>query len=256
MMKIAIPRFGQELAPCFEAATHFTIYLAQEQEVISSNVFVCHTDSPMERVRLLRQEKIDCLICSGISSFYKDIIKSEGRMVLDHVSGRVNEAIHSFLAGTLSVKERETDLAPPKRTINPVDLAAWTAKLFRENGYEIKIGSAETFPMDIVAEIICPLCGKSVKAAVCCGGHTYMMENEIREFYNAAGTNYDSKIYVHAAFPELEKLCEKYNIELLDPAEFKEHHYNKEYALKYIPILKKPVKGHEKAFRRTSENDK
>ena len=252
---IAVPRFGAEIAPCFEAAVCFETYIVRKGRAVHTDSLTCGSESPVERVRLLREAGVHALICDGIQTFYRDMLKSEGIEVIDHVSGNIKEAAASHIsdlsARGKALEEKRgnnTDATPPLP-----ELIDWARGYFSDNGYEVVEGNQfASFPVDLVAAVNCPLCGMPVKVAICCGGHTYLAEKEIREFYHVSGENFEAKVYVHTFSPGVEKICAEFGIELLDPAQ-KESEANRLGARKSFPALSKPIKGHERAFLETED---
>ncbi len=249
---IAIPRFQDEIAPCFEAAVNFDVYTIPKGESPAKNLHLCQGESPLERVRLLRREKVDTLICGGLQSFYKDMLETDGIEVIDGAAGAVEEALDSYLSARLyrgrNLRTRQGYFTGKTPLLE--ELIIWTREHFDKHGYEVRDGEQfAAFPVDLVALKKCPVCGKNVKIAICCGAHTYLAGKEIKEFYHVAAQWFEAYVYVHSAAPEVEQICRQYGIELLDPAFGKIKKTTlKKTSTTAFPLLKNPVKGHEKAY--------
>ena len=100
-MKIAIPRFGEEVAPCFEYSATITIFTVIDDKVIEQQDFSLQSRIAFDRVRLLRDQGVDALICNGVQSFFEDLVKTNGIKVCSWVSGNVNELLEKYIQGNL-----------------------------------------------------------------------------------------------------------------------------------------------------------
>ena len=72
------------------------------------------------------------------------------------------------------------------------------------------------------------------------------MDQEIQEFHHIAKTRYNARVYVYLTNPQVAKSCDDYGINFISP-EMNHLNYRKEDK-SIIPILQKPIEGHEKAF--------
>jgi predicted Fe-Mo cluster-binding NifX family protein len=246
VMIVAVPKFSDEIAPCFEAAGIFIVALV-EQGGISKAVKKCEGCEGFARVRLLNENKVDVLICNGIKSFYKDILTNSGIDVIDNITLPVQRALDDYKDGKLKVVSKKSEINGIRLSIPLEDLKCWTKDLFGANGYKISPGNERIpFPIDLVAEITCPVCGKPIRIAICCGAHIYRADRELLEFHRASISDYQAQVYVHPLIPGLDKLCEEFGIELIDP--LADTFESPKTPKRPIPILKKPVSGHEKAW--------
>ncbi len=99
--KIAIPRFGESVAPCFEYSATVAIFLVTDGRVVEQADFVLQSRRELDRVRLLRDQEVDTLICGGVQDRFEDIIRANGIRVVSWVSGQVEDLLGSFLRGEL-----------------------------------------------------------------------------------------------------------------------------------------------------------
>jgi len=243
---VAIPRFKDIVAPCFEVARYFVVAGFEDALEISRETIQCSGCEGFGRIALLRDHKVDTLICGGIKGFYRDLLVSSGIVVIPNMSGTIDELLRAHSAGDFN---KISPVNAPVCTENPIpleDLICWTRELFVAHGYTVFPGEEKApFPVDLVAEIKCPVCQKPVRVAICCGAHSYRCDQEIRELHNVARIDFHARVYVHPATSPVEHCCREYDIELLDP--------NAKYASKdhpvsdRIPILQSPVRGHEAA---------
>ncbi len=100
-MRVAIPRMGEWVAPCFEYCSTMAIFSIDESGQSEQVDFPLQSRDPYDRVRLLRDQKVDTLICGGMQSFYEDLLRSGGFEVISWVSGLVEDLLRTYLAGNL-----------------------------------------------------------------------------------------------------------------------------------------------------------
>ena len=63
-MRVAIPRMGESVAPCFEYCATMALFTISGSAVTDQIDFPLHSREPFDRVRLLRDQKIDTIIAS------------------------------------------------------------------------------------------------------------------------------------------------------------------------------------------------
>ena len=100
-MKIAIPRFGESVAPCFEYSATIAIFTVRGRKVVDQVDFRLQSHDPFDRVRLLRDQGVQTLICGGVQDRFEDLVGAHGIRVVSWVSGNVEDLLDSFLRGTL-----------------------------------------------------------------------------------------------------------------------------------------------------------
>jgi len=100
-VKVAIPRMGEWVAPCFEYCSTMAIFTIDEAGQSEQIDFPLQSRDPYDRVRLLRDQKVDTLICGGMQSFYEDLLRASGFEVVSWVSGLVEDLLHTYLDGNL-----------------------------------------------------------------------------------------------------------------------------------------------------------
>jgi predicted Fe-Mo cluster-binding NifX family protein len=246
VLKIAIPKLNNIVAPCLECANYFLILTHLDQKADSSQIIKTNNCEGYGRVRFLIDIKITHLVCNGIKAFYRDLLKTSGIVVIDNVSDTIANIISKISSGQFSWQERKTDTSSLYCKIPHKDLVCWTKELFTNHGYSVqKCPGCSPFPIDLIAKINCPVCSKELHVAICCGAHTYRSDLEIREFYHCASKDYQAKIYVQLVNEEIRACCREYDIELLDPDD-EQIDINKNNSGR-IPILRNPVLGHEAA---------
>ena len=240
IMNLAIPILKNQIAPCFEAAKKFELVVIKNKKVLSKRTVNCLSGEGFLRIRLLRLYEINTLICNGIKNFYKDQLFALGITVIPKINQSIDDALNNFLTGELkSIDNIQTDVHSSE-LVSHEDLVKWAKNLFESKGYLISSYSEdESFLIDLVARINCPVCKRQINVAVCCGAQIYSAEQEIKEFHHTTKTQFDARVYVYLKNPVLEKSCVDYGIDYLSPenADVKLKIQNKSI----IPILSRPI---------------
>ena len=247
-MNLAIPLLKNQIAPCFEAAKKFELVVIKNKRIVSKRTVNCLSDEGFLRVRLLRLYEINTLICNGIKNFYRDQLLALGISVFPNINKSIEDALDHFLTGTLkSFNSVQTDIHSSE-LVSHEDLVKWAKDLFESKGYSVSLYSDdESFLIDLIARINCPVCSRQIKVAVCCGAQIYSAEQEIKEFHHTTKTQFDARVYVYLKNPVLEKSCLEYGIDFLSPEKADVKIVTRNQSI--IPILSRPIEGHEKAFK-------
>ncbi len=104
---------GESVAPCFEYCATMAIFNVAESGAVEQVDFPLKSREPLDRVRLLRHEEVDTVICGGTQSFYEDLLKASGFEVISWVSGGVDDLLALYLQGKLiSGTELPEDCGP------------------------------------------------------------------------------------------------------------------------------------------------
>lgn len=243
-MNLAIPTYKDELAPCFEAAKHFQVFSVEKGNVVREKFLDCRERGPIARLRLLKNANVDVLLCNGIRTFYKDMLEAENRKVFKNLSGKIDKVLALYLKGGITSSAKIEDGKEVPCLFELGELMELTREYFSSNGYLIEEEDSE-FPVDMIATMKCPRCKKRIRVAVCCGGHIFSWEKEIREL-RSISDNYDAAVYVHAPRMPVIKTCRDYNINLLDPWILENP--DKCECQGPLPILEIPISGHEAIY--------
>ncbi len=99
--KVAIPRFGETVAPCFEYSATVAIFTIENDQVIAETDFTLQSQRALDRVRLLRDQGVDTLICGGVQDKIQDLMEAQGIRVISWVKGEVENLIEQFLRDEL-----------------------------------------------------------------------------------------------------------------------------------------------------------
>ncbi len=100
-MKVAIPRMGESVAPCFEYCATMAIFTIVDDAVTDQLDFPLRSREPFDRVRLLRDQQVDTIICGGVQDMYEDVLRTSGFEVISWVSGPVEDLLELFIRGQL-----------------------------------------------------------------------------------------------------------------------------------------------------------
>ena len=248
-LRIAVPCFAQEIAPCFEAAHHFLFWEYKYGEAArSGGIEAPGSSDGLARIRLLNESRINVLICNGIGETSRKILIAKGCKVVQGIVGPVVDALYAYLAGKIIHDGQERLLSPGPSQPLFADLVQWTIGLFQDHGWETNDEvRPETFAVDIIAEKPCPVCKKPVRLAICCGAHAYRIDAEIREFQRVTASGYNLRVYVHQSLPGVLAKCREYGIALLDPISFSDCANEDNEPCPLAPIRAK-VAGHPQLY--------
>ncbi|MEZ5359738.1 MAG: NifB/NifX family molybdenum-iron cluster-binding protein [Candidatus Zixiibacteriota bacterium] len=243
--RIAIPMFHDNVAPRFETAEVFFICQVTDGQQVDSEIVTCEGCAGIGRVRLLQDNNVQVLICNGIKNFYRDVLASQSIEVIDKISLSVSDAIRHFIAAQIAGVIRMHDKTPPVCDIPHDDMVCWARELFESHGYGIsKPTVSDTMPIDLIASLTCPFCGKPICVAICCGAQLYRTDIEIRAFHHALSSQYHAAVYVHPKASTIEETCSSYGIQFLDPySEPEDVSAGNENT---VPLLLGPIAGHDR----------
>jgi len=100
-VKVAVPRMGETVAPCFEYCATMAVFTIEHRRIVDQVDFPLRSRDPFDRVRLLRDQGVDTVICGGMQDFYEDILRTSGFEVISWVSGSVEDLLDMYLRGRL-----------------------------------------------------------------------------------------------------------------------------------------------------------
>lgn len=209
------------MAPRFETAESIVICTVVESHVIDSETQPCSGCEGFSRVRLLREHQVDTVICNGIRSLYRNVLRSLDVVVIDGVSMTIDAALDEFVVGGLrSLAIGDADQGMECEQPHE-DLICWAGGLLASCGWQVRAaGSGAPFAVDLTGSIECPVCRRPIRVAVCCGAHIYRCDREIREFHYATMNDFHARLYVHPANQRLLECCRSFGIQLVDPGSY------------------------------------
>jgi len=118
---VAIPRMGETVAPCFEYCATMAIFNIADSGAVEQVDFPLKSREPFDRVRLLRDQKVNTVICGGMQSFYEDLLKASGFEVISWVEGAVEDLLALYIRGELEPgTELSGDCGPGRVPMKPM----------------------------------------------------------------------------------------------------------------------------------------
>jgi len=115
-VKVAIPRWGEMIAPCFDYCATMAIFTIRGDRVVDQMDFPISSRDPLDRVRLLRHQGVDTIICGGVRDIFEDMIRAHGIETISWVSGSVDDLLALFLRGQLVPGRRAKGAVPQSST--------------------------------------------------------------------------------------------------------------------------------------------
>jgi predicted Fe-Mo cluster-binding NifX family protein len=92
---------GDGVAPCLECAATITIFTVEEGQVVDRFDFPLRSREPLDRIRLLRDQQVDTIICGGVQDVFEDLLRASGIEMISWVTGNTDDLIGLFLKGRL-----------------------------------------------------------------------------------------------------------------------------------------------------------
>jgi predicted Fe-Mo cluster-binding NifX family protein len=115
-VKLAIPRFGEQVAPCFEYSATIAIFTVERRRIVDQVDFSLQSREALDRVRLLRDQGVDTLICGGVHAFFENMLVEHGIQVISWVSGNVDDLLRQYLHGQLTSGKDRAESGPGTHT--------------------------------------------------------------------------------------------------------------------------------------------
>ena len=119
-VKVAIPRSGESVAPCFGYCSSMAVFTIANGSVVDQIDFPLRSQDPLDRIRLLRDQEVDTIICGGVQDIFEDSLRANGIQVISWVSGEVDGLLELFLRRQLvagdQARDRRGPTSPPTDT--------------------------------------------------------------------------------------------------------------------------------------------
>jgi predicted Fe-Mo cluster-binding NifX family protein len=112
-VKVAVPRKGDTVAPCFGHCAMMSIYTLIDGEVAARVDFLLRSHDPLDRVRLLRDQHVETIICGGVQEYLENCLNACGIQVISWVSGPVDGLLDLFLRGQLVSRQEHPESLNP-----------------------------------------------------------------------------------------------------------------------------------------------
>jgi predicted Fe-Mo cluster-binding NifX family protein len=96
------------------------IFTVENGTVVDQIDFPLRSQDPLDRIRLLRDQRVDTIICGGVQDIFEDSLRANGIEVISWVSGEVDGLLDLYLRRQLVARPRRQDSTG--RTSLPTDL--------------------------------------------------------------------------------------------------------------------------------------
>jgi predicted Fe-Mo cluster-binding NifX family protein len=104
---------GECIAPCLECSATITIFSVEDGSVIDQIDFPISSREPLDRIRLLRDQHVDTIICAGVQDTFGDLVRASGIHMISWVSGSIEDLLIAYLEGRLH-SGNGSESTPPK----------------------------------------------------------------------------------------------------------------------------------------------
>jgi len=102
MKTVAIPVFGNRIAPRFDCSVRTMLVNIKNNKVIKrASLFLYPTDLGL-KTKALISTGADVIICGGLTETCEKMLEKSGIKVISRVRGEVDEIISKFLTGKLA----------------------------------------------------------------------------------------------------------------------------------------------------------
>jgi len=98
---IAIPVFEERISPLLDVSERFVIFEVKDKRITQRIVININAETDRLRIQKLKELGVAVIISGAVSRFLSYIISETGMRHISWISGPVDEAIESFLKGTL-----------------------------------------------------------------------------------------------------------------------------------------------------------
>lgn len=105
MIRVAMPRFQEEIAPCFEYSATIAIFDIKDGNIVDQTDFSLQSNRVFDRLRLLKDQQVNTLICGGIQDRFEQMVQASGIETVSWVSGHVETILQQYLDGKLTAGE-------------------------------------------------------------------------------------------------------------------------------------------------------
>jgi len=77
------------------------MFTIEEGAVVDQLDFPFRSTDPLDRIRLLRDQGVDTVICGGVQDVFENLVRASGIELISWVSGNVEDLLDLFLTGRL-----------------------------------------------------------------------------------------------------------------------------------------------------------
>ncbi len=98
-MKIAVTTQGNEIFQHFGSCKEFTVFEAEGERIIGKSTLDTSESGHGALAELMKQNRIDVLICGGIGSGAKSALRIRNIEIVPGVTGSIETAVKKYLSG-------------------------------------------------------------------------------------------------------------------------------------------------------------
>lgn len=101
-MKIAVTTQGEQVFAHFGKCPSFSVFSVENGNIRSKEILDAGGNGHAALGGFLKSAGVDVVICGGIGDGAKNMLASEGIELISGVEGRIDDAVHAYLAGNLT----------------------------------------------------------------------------------------------------------------------------------------------------------
>ena len=103
---------GESVAPCLEYSATIAIFTIEDGRIVDQIDYPIRSRESMDRIRLLRDQQVDIIICGGVQDVYEDLLRATGIELISWASGNTEDLLGRFLRGELAPGNRSCGTKP------------------------------------------------------------------------------------------------------------------------------------------------
>ncbi len=98
-MRVAVPLFGNDVAPRFGFADSFLIVEISNKRIVREDRYITAVSSWVNRLGELKDAGIEIILCGGFNRTYLPLAEQLGMQVIPGLVGDARETVEAFLRG-------------------------------------------------------------------------------------------------------------------------------------------------------------
>jgi predicted Fe-Mo cluster-binding NifX family protein len=102
MSVIAIPVFGSRVSSRLDCAESILLVTLESGTIRERREIHLVETTPMEKIRLLKRERVSVLICGGLTEICESLLHETAITVVPWIRGEVDEVLLQFTRGRLT----------------------------------------------------------------------------------------------------------------------------------------------------------
>jgi predicted Fe-Mo cluster-binding NifX family protein len=98
---VAIPTYRSRVSPVFDPCLRVSIFHTEYHRPVHKRELDLGTLTPLERVDMLRKQRVTTLICGGISDVLGKMLQGLSIFVIAGIAGQVEQVLEAFISGRI-----------------------------------------------------------------------------------------------------------------------------------------------------------